>query len=70
METLPRSFVCATCSKTKGSSTLIPLPPSYEHKGNKIEYCIEVTGKVDKGTKDKKGKGKWKLFKEKLKTER
>ncbi|GAA5959769.1 hypothetical protein JCM3765_000096 [Sporobolomyces pararoseus] len=70
IETLPRSFVCATCSKAAGSPSLIPLPPSYESDGHKIEYFIEVTGKIDKGSKDRKGKGKWKLFKEKLKTER
>ncbi|GAA5963444.1 hypothetical protein JCM3765_003074 [Sporobolomyces pararoseus] len=62
-----------TCTCSRGAEDLsesIPLPPSYESEGNKIEYYIEVTGKIDKGSKDRKGKGKWKLFKEKLKTER
>jgi len=48
----------------------IPLPPSYAALGNKIEYFVELIGKVETGNKDRKGKGKWKLFSGKTKNER
>jgi len=70
--TLPLKQTCG-CPRIDGGSALsIPLPPSYERKGNRIGYFLEVIGKIDdsRGTEDKKGKGKWTLFGNKLKTER
>jgi len=57
-------------SRTTGATEWIPLAPSWSSLGNKIEYVIELVGKVESGKKDKKGKGKWKMFSGKTQKER
>ncbi|GAA6011307.1 hypothetical protein JCM11491_006791 [Sporobolomyces phaffii] len=52
-----------------GPLSLIPLPPSYEFHGNRIEYALEVTGAFEK-KEDRKGKAKWRLFGDKPTRER
>ncbi|GAA5897262.1 uncharacterized protein JCM6883_006634 [Sporobolomyces salmoneus] len=70
--TLPSHQTCSCASSPGGLLTLIPLPPSYESKGNRIEYVLEISGTIDGNgrSRDRKGKGKLKLFGNKLRHEK
>ncbi|GAA5840013.1 hypothetical protein JCM3766R1_000640 [Sporobolomyces carnicolor] len=60
------------CEAGENPTESPPLTSSCEDETYRIAYALELVGKVEDSTggKDKKGKGKWKLFGGKLETEK